>query len=426
MHDPAVQEPYTLVLRAEWPGLIGLDWARPIGRWSDRRLVDLPRGISRHEVRFVQISGVIFALKELPQRPAQRDYDALRRLEELGASSVRAVGLVTRRGDEASETAAVLITRYADYSFSHRELASGDRTAEVGEDPDEPGFGPRRAQLLDAFAFLLVELHLLGCFWGDGSLSNILYRFDAGAIEPIMVDAETAELHPTLSDGQRRYDLDIMSENVTAEMMDIAASKGLEVDDADMSLGEDIVRRYDSLWAELAAEQRLPADSAQYRITERIRRLNDLGFEVEEITVVPNLDGGERDGDIKLRLKVTDRNYHANRLRELTGINASENQARQILSDLRYYQMLHSSAASSTGKELLAVRWRVEQFEPWLRRLSRRLPPGRDPIQAYCDLLHHRYMLSLAAGHDVGTEAAFTRWLRDGQPGYPLLQQPLR
>jgi hypothetical protein len=136
-----VHEPYTLVLRAEWPGLISLDWARPLAEWRDRRLVDLPRGISRHEVRFICVDGALFALKELPQRSAHREYDALRRLEELGASAVRPVGLVTRAGDPNLEPAAVVITRFADYSFSYRELVSGE------------GFGARRAQMLDAFAF---------------------------------------------------------------------------------------------------------------------------------------------------------------------------------------------------------------------------------------------------------------------------------
>jgi hypothetical protein len=413
-----MREPYTLVLRAEWPGLIGLDWARPIGEWRDAKLVDLPRGISRHTVVFIDVGGMLFALKELPQRPARRDYDGLRRLEELGGSAVRPVGLVTRAGDPDAETAAVLITRYADYSFSYRELLAGPGPR-GGE--DAATFGRRRGQLLDALAFLMVELHMLGCYWGDCSLSNALYRYDAGSIEPIMVDAETAELHDRLSDGQRRQDVSIMVENVAAEMMDIAASKGLDVDAADWGLGEDIARRYEGLWGELAAEQRLPADSAQYRINERIRRLNDIGFEVEEINVVPEVDGAGdgRQRHLQLQLVVADRNFHVHRLRELTGVDASENQARQILSDLRYYQMQHGGS-SPTGKALSAARWRVQEFEPWLRRLSGNLPPGRDPVQAYCDVLHHRYMLSLAAGHDVGTEAAFERWLSEGRPGYPL------
>ena len=402
---------YQLALRPQWPSLINLDWSEPLERWPAAAFVDLPRGISRHTVRFCEVDGSLFALKELPQRAAQRDYAGLRRLEDLGGSAVRAVGLVTREGDPDRETAAVLITRYADYSFSYRELLSGE------------GFGKRRTQLLDAFAFLLVELHLLGCFWGDCSLSNTLYRYDAGAIETLLVDAETSELHEHLSRGQREYDVEIMRLNVGGEMGDIAASRGLTLDDADLALGDDIAGRYQALWKELAGDQRLPADAAQYKVEERVQRLNDLGFEVDDITVEPAPDHGQ----LRLGVRIADRHFHSNRLRRLTGVEASEHQARQILSDLSYYEMKKTAAGSrrsAAGKALLAARWRAEEFEPRLKLLAEHLPPGADPVQAYTDVLHHRYMLSVGAGRDVGTEAAFKHWLADGRPGYPLPASP--
>lgn len=399
---------YQLALRPQWPGLIDLDWARPLEAWPPSAFVDLPRGISRHTVRFCEVDGSLFALKELPQRPADRDYGGLRRLEDLGGSAVRAVGLVKRPGDPDAENGAILITRYADYSFSYRELISGE------------GFGERRTQLLDAFAFLLVELHLLGCFWGDCSLSNTLYRYDAGAIATMLVDAETSETHEQLTRGQREYDVEIMRLNVGGEMADIAASRGISLDDADMTLGDDIAHRYETLWKELASDQRLPADAAQYEVQRRVQRLNDLGFEVDDITVEPTRDRAQ----IRLGVRIADRHFHSNRLQSLTGVEATEHQARQILSDLSYYEMKKSSGGgarrSPAGKALLAARWRVEEFEPWLKRLAEHLPPGADPVQAYTDVLHHRYMLSVGAGRDVGTQAAFERWLQEGRPGYPL------
>jgi hypothetical protein len=395
---------YTLTVRPDHPALLDLDWSRSIVEWDDERLVDLPHGISRHEVRFLALEGATIALKELPAQAAQRDYGALRRLEEMGGTAVRPLGLVVRgEVDPGSERAAVLLTRYADHSFSYRELLAGS------------GFGARREQLLDAFAFLLVELHLLGCFWGDCSLSNVLYRYDAGAIEALLVDAETAELHPRLSEGQRRYDLAIMVENVSGEMADIAASQGLDVDQADLGLGADIERRYEGLWREVAVQDTVPADK-HYLITERIRRLNEMGFEVEEVEVVSHPEGNS----VRMRLKIADRNFHHNRLRELTGVDASENQARLILADLRYYESRQPAIRTASGKALATIRWRVDEFEPWLRRLAQHIPPEADPVQAYCDLLYHRYMLSLEAGRDVGTEAAFRFWLEQGKPGHPL------
>jgi hypothetical protein len=397
-------EAYTFTVRPDYPALLDLNWNRSIVEWDDSRLVDLPHGISRHEIRFLALEGATIALKELPANAARRDYGALRRLEELGGSAVRPVGLVVRRDvDPGSERAAVLLTRYADYSFSYHELLAGG------------GFGARREQMLDAFAFLLVELHLLGCFWGDCSLSNVLYRYDAGSIEALLVDAETAELRPQLSDGQRGHDLAIMVENVSGEMADIAASQGLDLDRADLRLGEDVERRYQALWREVAFQDTVPADK-HYLITERIRRLNELGFEVEEVEVGPRPDSDS----VRFRLKIADRNFHSNRLHELTGVDASENQARMILADLHHYLSKQPTVRTESGKALGTVRWRVEEFEPWLRRLAQHIPPGADPVQAYCDLLHHRYMVSLEAGRDVGTEAAFQSWLEQGKPGYPL------
>ncbi|MFN2629163.1 MAG: hypothetical protein ABR569_11060 [Gaiellaceae bacterium] len=72
--------------------------------------------------------------------------------------------------------------------------------------------------MLNAFAELLVRLHLAGFIWGDCSLFNTLFRRDAGALSAYLVDAETGELHGQVSDGQRRYDLDIAKENFAGEL----------------------------------------------------------------------------------------------------------------------------------------------------------------------------------------------------------------
>ena len=148
--EPITTDAYTLTLRPGFTDLLDLDWVHSITEWTDSRLIDLPRGISRHEVRFVATGKGIYAIKELPLRAANREFEMLTQLEELAGPSVIALGLVVRpQVDRYSDQSAALITRYVDHSFSYRELLSG------------PGFGPRRAQLLDAFAGLLAELHML-------------------------------------------------------------------------------------------------------------------------------------------------------------------------------------------------------------------------------------------------------------------------
>jgi hypothetical protein len=394
-----------LTVRAGHPDFLDLPWDTSIVDWDVPHMITLPKGISRHEVRFFQYPQGIYVVKELSVRAARQDYSVLRALESSGAPAVTPVGVVEgRHPDRHAEQSAALITEYEPFSFSYRELLAG------------PGFGPRRTQMLNAFAELLVELHLVGVYWGDCSLSNVLYRFDAEAIETIMVDAETAELFEggALSTGHRLEDIEIMITNVAGGMADIAAEAGLEVEDADLALGEDIAERYRALWAELDSEDLIATDE-RYKIAERISRLNELGFDVEEVDLIP-VEGGSK---LSVKLRVGGRNYHANRLKELTGVEALEQQARQILSDLYYFQAQKGGSETATGKSVSSIQWRMSAFEPTLARLSA-MDEIADPVQAYCDLLHHRYVMSSGVGSDVGTEAAMQDWLERGRPGYPL------
>jgi hypothetical protein len=394
-----------LTIRTGHPDFLDLPWNTTIVDWDVPHMITLPKGISRHEVRFFQYPEGIYVVKELSARAARQDYNVLRRLEALGSPAVVPVGVVEQRhADPLAEQSAALITEYEPFSFSYRELLAG------------PGFGPRRSQMLNAFAELLVELHLVGVYWGDCSLSNVLYRFDAEAIETIMVDAETAEAYEggALSDGHRLEDIEIMIINVAGGMADIAAEAGIEIEHADLSLGEDIAARYHALWAELGTEELIGTDE-RYKIADRIARLNELGFDVEELDLLP-VEGG---GKLAMKLRVGGRNFHANRLKELTGVDALEQQARQILADLHYFQVQRGAAESPSGKSISSIQWRVSAFEPMLNRLSA-MTEVSDPIQAYCDLLHHRYIMSSGVGSDVGTEAALEDWLERGRPGYPL------
>ncbi len=392
-----------VIVRGGNPDFLDLPWDRSLADWQHPRRLLLPKGISRHEVQFYGYETGTYAIKELPLRPARHEYAILRELEEMDAPAVEPVGLVERPWlDPHDESAAAVITRYLDYAFSYRELLFG------------PGFGDRRNQMLDAFAGLLVQLHLLGCYWGDCSLSNVLYRYDASAIEVTMVDAETSEIHPSLTDGQRQTDIEIMLTNVAGGMSDIAASRGMDLDKADIGLGEDIADRYGSLWNEVTRAPVIGPDE-RYRITDHIGRLNDLGFDVADLELIPEADGGH----LRMQLKVAGRNFHRHRLRDLTGVEASENQARQILSDLYYYEASRGRQ-TATQKSVAAVRWRVEVFEPLLARF-RTLEDRRtdDPVQAYTDFLYHRYLMATDTGRDVPNDEAYARWLAAGQPGYP-------
>jgi hypothetical protein len=390
-----------LQVRPGNPDFLDLPWENPIVEWRHERLVEMPTGIHRHPVVFVAYAEGVFVIKELPRRIAYGEYHLFRALEDRTSRAAEPVGLVDRVWlDPHSEQSGAVITRYVDHSFPYRHLVSG------------PGFGARRNQLLDAVAGLLVELHLAGCFWGDCSLSNLLYRYDAEAIEAVMIDGETSRLRDKLSDGQRAEDLEIMMLNLAGEMADIAAMTGIEIDHADLRLGEDVEDRYQSLWREVTEELVITRDES-YRIRERIARLNELGFSVDDVYLDPA--GGKN--LVRMNIQVGGRTFHSERLRQQTGIDASENQARVVLSDLSYFLAKHGDTTAS-GKSVGTFKWLTSSFEPIVAQVME-VREG-DPVQAYCDFLHHRFRLAQQRGQDIPNQEALEDWMAAGTPGFDL------
>ena len=387
------------------PDFLDLPWEQTISNWAHDRIVEMPAGIHRHPIVFTAYEQGVFVIKELPRHLAKREYSVLRALEERTRKAAKPVGLVERQWiDPHDEPSAALITRYVDHTFPYRHLVSG------------PGFGPRREQLLDAVAGLLVELHLAGCYWGDCSLSNVLYRYDAETIEAIMIDAETSRLRENLSAGQRNEDIEIMKLNLAGEMADLAAMTGVEIDSADLHLGDDVAARYELLWAEL--DQGLIIEREEtYRIRERVARLNELGFSVDDVYLDPTDNGNL----VRLSLSVAGRTFHSERLRQLTGIEASENQARVILTDLNYFLAKHGSMTAS-GKSVGTFKWLTTSFEPIVGRIAE--VRAGDRVQGYCDFLNHRYMLAQQRSQDVANEEALADWMQNGMPGFELTRAP--
>lgn len=389
-----------LQVRPNNPSFLDLPWEQPIYEWESNRLVTMPTGVHRHPVVFAAYDEGIYAIKEMSLRLAVNEYRVLRALAEHTQRAAEPAGLAERDWlDPHEEGAGVVITRYVDHSFPYRRLVSG------------AGFGSRRNQMLDALAGLLVEIHMAGCYWGDCSLSNVLYRFDAGQIEAIMIDAETSELHPTLSDGQRLEDIEIMRENVAGEMGDIAAETGEDIESADIALGSDIESRYEALWAELNEELVITRDD-HYRIRQRIGRINELGFAVDDLEMTP-VDGGNR---VRLLTHVGGRTYNSDNLRQRTGIEASENQAELILSDLNYFLSKHGDV-TTTRKSVGTFKWLSGQFEPMVQRIADEWF-GDDPVQGYCDYLNFRMALATERGADVDSWEAFEAWVERGFPGF--------
>jgi tRNA A-37 threonylcarbamoyl transferase component Bud32 len=372
--------------------LLDLPWSTPLAEWECDRLVEVARGIHRHVVRFVEYDGALYALKELPERLAEREYRLLRALRQPVVPAVEPVGVVGGRG----EFDAILITRYLEFSLPYRLLLGRGMLEE------------RSNRMLDALAELLVRLHLAGFFWGDCSLSNALFRRDAGALAAYLVDAETGELHEQLSEGQRRYDLDIAEENLAGELFDLDAEVGLAGLDP-FAVAADVRARYERLWAELTDEEVFGLDEA-YRLEERLRRLNELGFDVDEVELVAS-DGGYR---LRLQSKVVEPGHHRRRLLRLTGLEAQENQARRLLNDIASFgAQLDCEGARPVSEAALAGRWLTEVFEPAVAAIPPELCGKRAAAELFHELLEHRWYLSEEAGRDVGLDEAVASYVEN-------------
>ena len=383
-------------------GLLSLPWQTPLEEWDDARLLEVAqRGISRHVVRFVGVDGLVYALKEINERLARREYRLLGELEAMGMPAVSVLGACVERPNDLD---AILVTRFLDYSMSYRYVFSHSHVVRVSD------------QLIDAMVELLARLHLAGLFWGDCSLSNTLFRPDAGHIVAYLVDAETAELHPTLSDGQRRFDIDYAAERVGGELFDLQ-SGGLLPDDVDpIEIAAQLPQRYDALWEELTREELFQPDEQRYRVAERLDRLNELGFDVDELELITTDEG------IRLRVhtQVAEAGGDRHRLFVLTGLQVGEKQARRLLNDVVSYRgYLEQREGRPVPETIAAHRWRAEVYDRVMAMVPVELSDRLAPAEVFHEILEHRWFLSEKAGKDVGTTAAARSYVSGILPRTP-------
>ena len=384
-------------LRSGFPDFLDLPWEIDPDQWegSTSRIVELPRGISRHKVVFVEYDGEAFALKWQQLEHGIKEYDHLRRLQGLKLPSVVPVGYVVCNNEES-----VLITKYLDNALPYRSLFSG------------PNFAGYREHLLDAMAGLLVQLHLAGVYWGDCSLSNTLFRRDAGKLQAYLVDAETIEIHENLSSGMRVHDLDVMTENVIGGLTDLIAAGDLEPDFPALETGESVFQRYQNLWNEITRECQIELHE-RFRIKERISALNDLGFSVEEIEIQPV----NNKSSLRFRVNVTDRNFHRNQLFSLTGIDAEEGQASQLMHEIMEHRAnLSDERGQNVTLSVAAWHWMNHLYTSTLKKLASITRPFDEPPELYCKYLLHKWFLSEKVQKDVGRDRTIEDMVSEESP----------
>nr|NLI51450.1 DUF4032 domain-containing protein [Propionibacterium sp.] len=381
--------------------LLPLPWDVPLADWPPDLLVALPRGISRHVVRFIRVGQSVYAAKEVIEEVALHEYRLLQDLHRLDTPAVEPLAVVTGRLDAARQPLdPVLLTRHLEFSLPYRSLfASGVRQETV-------------SQLLDALVVLLVRLHLVGFLWGDVSLSNVLFRRDAGEFAAYLVDAETGEFHPRLSDGQRNHDLDIAITNLFGEFCDLEAGRLLDAALDPRQLVDQINSRYAALWGELTAAEEFSGGDL-HRIEGRVRRLNSLGFDVAELEVTTAVDGSS----IRIQPKVVDAGHHSRRLLRLTGLDTEENQARRLLNDLDTFRA--RTDQQHVDEAIVAHQWLRECFEPVVRAIPPELTGKRDPAQIFHEVLDYRWFASQRADREVPLGDAVQGYIQDVLRGLP-------
>lgn len=388
----------------EHAGIVGWPLDQPLVEWCIEGMQNVP-GLHRHVVRIVEVGTTSYVVKELPDPLANREWRLLRELLEAGLPTAEVVGVATDRDDEAD---GLLITRHLDYSLPYRTLLSG-RGLRI------PYLGER---LLDALAGLLVRLHLAGFYWGDCSLSNTLFRRDAGALSAYIIDVETGERHPELSRGQRMLDLQIATENVLGGLLDLQVGGMLAdgIDPVDTALA--IETAYERLWHELTGVDEFSVNET-YRVDRRLRRLHELGFDAAELEIVTTVDGSR----LRLVPRVVEHGFHTQKLSAITGLEAGENQARRLLNDIsRYRAVLEQRAGRKVVESVAAARWLDERFDRALAGIPPEMAAKLEPAELYHQVLEHRWFLSERAGGDVGIDETVASYVADVLAGAPAEQ----
>ena len=379
------------------PELFELPWDIALEDWPEETIAALPKGISRHIVRFIHLGNHIVAVKETTEALAVREYEMLQKLDRLDVPCVEPVAIVSGRVDKkGEELPAALVTRHLRFSLPYRALYSQTLRPDTA------------TRLADALAVLLVRLHIVGFFWGDVSLSNTLFRRDAGAFAAYLVDAETGELMPSsLSDGQRENDLEIARVNVAGELLDLQAGGRLDEDIDPVAVSNSIMDAYRSLWDELTGWESFD-QSERWRITQRVSRLNELGFDIENMSISSEDTGAS----LRIQPKVVDAGHHTRRLLRLTGIDAGENQARRLLNDMDSYRAIHFPG-DDVDEEMAAHQWLSEVYDPIIRAIPKEYRGKLEGPEIFHQWREHRAARSQDEDRDVSREESLQSYIED-------------
>jgi hypothetical protein len=363
-----------------------LPWSKPLNLWGEilTCVEDAPKGLSRHTVLFLNINGELLVLKEEPIGLVEKEYQVLTMMTNARLPVITPIGYAV---NSEGKDSGILVTRYLEGSLPYRNLFMQNSLVRY------------REHLLDAVSGLLVQIHLAGFFWGDCSLSNTLFRKDAGTLQAYVVDVETAETTTKPATPLQRFeDLKIMELNVTGDLDDLRIANLVASGISITETASYIRLRYQRLWEEVAREETLLKDET-YKIQDKIRRLNELGFSVNGVDLSETNNGQL----LRLKIHVTDRNFHHDQLFSLTGLDAQERQARQMMNEIQELKArLSNENNRSMSMSVTSYLWLESIYKPTLGQISIQNPTSSEAIELYCQILEHKWFLSERERRDVG------------------------
>jgi hypothetical protein len=190
---------------------------------------------------------------------------------------------------------------------------------------------------------------------------------------------------------------------VCGELLDLQAGELLPAGIDPFGVSEELELRYRRLWDELTQEEVFHQADQRHRIAKRIRKLNELGFDVDELELIDGPEGTR----LRVRTRVAESGQCSRRLFGQTGITAEENQARRLATDIASFRAYMEQKAGRPMSETVAAhRWLEEVYDPVVAAIPDCLRGRLAPPEIFHEILEHRWYMSEAAGRDVGTTAA--------------------
>ena len=389
---PGLPWPLQITAARPRPGLLDLPWDVPLEDWPADQLVGAAARhlAARRALRPARRHGL--RVKEIAEHARQaRVRPAARRWTGSTCPCVEPVAVVTGRADADGEPLEpALITRHLQFSLPYRALFS----RRCGPTP------PTR--LLDALAAAaraaaprrLLLGRLLAVQHAVPPRRRRVRRVpgrrrDRRAARRLVrrASASTTSTSPRI--------------NIFGELLDLEAGGLLAP--VDRPGGRPPTRSStatDALWARAhRAPSRSPPASATGS-TPRIRRLNELGFDVAEIDDLADMrrHAGPDPAEGRRRRPPPAPAAAAHRPRRRGEPGPPAAQRPRLLPR-------GDATGRTTTRRSSRTDWLAEVFEPVVRAVPRDLRGKLEPAEVFHEVLEHRWFLSEQAGHDVGIEA---------------------